>query len=146
MSRTASNEGGCLCGAVRFRADGPPTHVNFCHCRMCQKASGAPMMAWATYARDKVAFPLAQPKLRKSSTRAERGFCGDCGSALLWQRPGTATLDLAVAAFDAPDDLAPSEHIWTESRVRWLKLTDQLPRYRHQHGSDEEQERERGAS
>ena len=142
MSRTGKGQGGCLCGAVRFRADGAPTYVNFCHCRMCQKASGAPMMAWATFARDKVVFPKMQPRIRKSSAKAERGFCGECGSALIWQRPGATTLDLAVASFDDPDALTPSEHIWTESRARWLKLTDQLPRYRHQHGSDPDQDRE----
>ena len=138
MSRTA--EGGCLCGAVRFRADGAPSYVNFCHCRMCQKASGAPMMAWATYPAAKVDFPDAKPKRRRSSEIAERGFCPECGSALLWQRLGSDTIDLSVAAFDDPNALAPSEHIWTESRVRWLTLTDHLPRYRQRKGGDPEKE------
>jgi hypothetical protein len=139
VSRTTVS-GGCLCGAVRFTADGSPSFVNFCHCRMCQKASGAPMMAWATYPKAKVAFPNARPKLRRSSDIAERGFCADCGSALLWQRLGAETIDLAVAAFDDPNTLAPSEHIWTSSRVRWLTLTDHLPRFRGRHGSEPETE------
>ncbi|MBM3535633.1 MAG: GFA family protein [Alphaproteobacteria bacterium] len=138
MSRQ-DQEGGCLCGAVRFKAGGPPSHVNFCHCRMCQKASGAPMMAWATYERSKVAFSGA-PKLRPSSATVERGFCESCGSTLIWQRPNATTIDLAVAAFDDPDELAPSEHIWTESRARWLTLTDHLPRYRQRRGSVEDKE------
>jgi hypothetical protein len=138
MSPTTA-EGGCLCGAVRFRTGGSPSYVNFCHCRMCQKASGAPMMAWATYERAKVEFD-GEPKLRRSSPTVERGFCGECGSTLIWQRPNAATLDLAVAAFDDPNALAPSEHIWTESRARWLTLTDHLPRYRRRPGGDEEKE------
>ena len=135
-------EGGCLCGAVRFRTDGAPTRVKVCHCRMCRKASGAPMMAWATFPRDRVTFFPATPKLRRSSERAQRGFCADCGSPLVWQQPDGTSLDLAVGAFDDPDALAPSEHIWTESRVRWLNLTDQLPRYRtiSGHGLEEEGE------
>jgi len=107
---------------------------------MCRKASGAPMVAWATFAREKVVFESSAPKIRRSSERAERGFCGDCGSALLWREPGGATVDLAVAAFDEPDLLRPSEHIWTESRVRWLTLTDRLPRYRKGHGAEPEPE------
>lgn len=133
-------DGGCLCGAVRFRADGPPAYVNFCHCRMCQKASGAPMMAWATFPKAKVAFAGKEPKMRKSSDIAERGFCAECGSAMVWQRAGAETMDLAVASFDEPNTVAPSEHIWTESRVRWLTLTDHLPRYRERHGSDIEKD------
>ena len=98
------------------------------------------MMAWATYPRTKVVFTGTQPKLRRSSAVAERGFCAECGAALIWQRPGADTIDLAVAAFDDPNRLAPSEHIWTESRVRWLTLTDPLPRYRKRRGSDEEKD------
>ena len=137
MNRGA--EGGCLCGAVRFRADGSPSYVNFCHCRMCQKASGAPMMAWATFERAKVEI-IGLPMFRRSSPDVERGFCGDCGSTLIWQRPCGPTLDLAVATFDDPNGLAPSEHIWTESRARWLNLTDHLPRYPRRGGPDAEKE------
>ena len=38
--------GGCQCGAVRYRLMAEPTGVNICHCRMCQKASGGPFMAF----------------------------------------------------------------------------------------------------
>ena len=107
---------------------------------MCQKASGAPMMAWATWARAKVDFLGAEPRMRRSSEIAERGFCPDCGSSLVWRRLGAETIDLAVASFDDPNALAPSEHIWTESRMRWLTLTDHLPRYPKRPGSDKEKE------
>jgi hypothetical protein len=39
--------GGCQCGAVRYRLLAPPNHASICHCRMCQKASGGPIMAFA---------------------------------------------------------------------------------------------------
>ena len=42
-------DGGCLCGAVRYRLEGPPLHADYyCHCRMCQRAAGAPVVAWGT--------------------------------------------------------------------------------------------------
>jgi hypothetical protein len=124
--------GSCLCGAVRFEANGPPLRVNICHCRMCRKASGAPYIAWASFARADVVFSGKAPTLRPSSEMAERGFCGDCGSAMIWQRPpgtkgGSPKIDLALGCFDEADDLAPSEQIWTESRLKWLRLTETLP-------------------
>ncbi len=44
--------GGCFCGAVRFEVAGPEKYACYCHCRSCQHAAGAPVVAWATYARD----------------------------------------------------------------------------------------------
>ncbi len=106
---------------------------------MCQKASGAPMVAWATFERARVEI-TGMPMFRLSSPKVKRGFCGDCGSTLIWQRRCGDTLDLAVATFDDPNALAPSEHIWTESRARWLNLTDHLPRFRQRGGPGAEKE------
>ena len=125
-----TREGGCLCGAVRFRASGPPHKVNYCHCRMCQKASGAPVLAWATYARDKVTFTQGCPSLYQSSAQAQRGFCNACGTPLLWHGVGDPSwIDLTIGAFDRPELAPPEEHIWTESRVKWLNIVDGLARY-----------------
>lgn len=49
---TQVHEGGCLCGAVRYRITGEPKSVGYCHCRMCQRAAGAPVVAWATVPAD----------------------------------------------------------------------------------------------
>ena len=121
--------GGCLCGAVRFVALGRPIKVNLCHCQMCRKASGAPVVAWAAYERDRVRFEAA-PTWRQSSAKAERGFCPSCGSALAWHELGDDKfLDLAVGAFDEPDDLKPAEQLWMDARIRWLKIEDSTPKY-----------------
>ncbi|MBI1775228.1 MAG: GFA family protein [Proteobacteria bacterium] len=123
-------EGGCLCGAVRFQASGPPHKVNYCHCRMCQKASGAPVVTWATYARGQVTFTLGCPTIYQSSAQAQRGFCSVCGTPLLWHGVGDPNwIDLTVGAFDEPDALPPEEHIWTQSRIRWLAVADSLPQH-----------------
>jgi hypothetical protein len=54
-------EGGCLCGAVRYRIEALPTDIAYCHCRMCQKASGAPAMAWATVPASAFAWTRGRP-------------------------------------------------------------------------------------
>ena len=45
----AKHDGGCLCGKVRFRVAAPPIDSGYCHCRICQKNSGAPVVAWVTF-------------------------------------------------------------------------------------------------
>lgn len=122
--------GSCLCGAVRYVARGMPVQVNICHCRMCQKATGAPMSAWVTFPRDQVEFVGTEPTFRQSSEIAVRGFCAACGSALTWQ--GTAQpelIDLSVGTLDDPGRIRPQDHLWTSSAVPWLHIADDLPRY-----------------
>jgi hypothetical protein len=126
-------EGGCLCGAVRWRATGAPTTIGYCHCEMCRRASGAPVTAWATFAVANVEFTRVAPALRPSSDIASRGFCAACGSALLWRGKERADfMDLAVGTADEPERLAPREHLWTENAISWLRVEDALPRHRRE--------------
>jgi len=125
------HEGGCLCGAVRYRIAAEPTSVAYCHCRMCQRAGGAPVMAWATVPADAFAFVRGKPATYASSTFAERQFCPRCGSPLTFRyRPETGEGDVTVASLDHPDALPPQYHIWTASRPAWFDTTDSLPRHR----------------
>jgi len=122
-------QGGCLCGAVRFTATGDAGHVNLCHCRMCRKAGGAPVVAWATFPSAQVAFSTP-PRWHKSSEAAERAFCPTCGSALAWREfANQGEIDLTVGTFDDADDLKPADHLWMDASIRWLKIDDHLPRY-----------------
>jgi len=123
--------GGCLCGAVRVEASGAPTRVNYCHCRSCRKASGAPVVAWATFPTDKVRFDPA-PTWFRSSDKAERAFCAKCGSPMGWRLlsdPGH--VDVTTVTFDRPDDpaLKPTDHLWMDAKVAWFDVADDLPRY-----------------
>lgn len=122
--------GGCLCGKVRWRAEGEPFHVNHCHCEMCRRASGAPIVTWATFPSSKVGFDGPRV-VRRSSQIASRSFCGECGSPLTWQGDASpAEIDLTAGTFDDPSSLMPRDHLWTDSRVAWLTISDDLPRYR----------------
>jgi hypothetical protein len=121
-------EGGCLCGAVRYRISGAPRSADYCHCRMCRRAAGAPVVARLTVANDSFAWTRGEPAVYRSSAEAERFFCRQCGAQLAL-RDEPAFLDVTLASLDAPEAVRPSYHIWTTSRIGWFDLADDLPRY-----------------
>lgn len=125
-------EGGCLCGAVRYRIAGavPPDTVAYCHCRICQRSSGAPAMAWATFPAAGVWVTQGTPATYHSSAQGLRQFCRDCGTPLFFAyTEGPPELDVSVASLDEPGKLPPQYHIWTSSRLPWFDTTDKLPRH-----------------
>jgi len=123
-----TREGGCLCGAVRYRCDGDPINVRICHCRKCQKAMGSPFYARALY--DQRAISVSGDTGRyPSSENLDRVFCKQCGTRLFsWRRNGTAA-GVALAAFDDRNAFAPTEHIWVDEKMHWVTLDDELPQY-----------------
>jgi hypothetical protein len=126
----AIHAGGCLCGAVRYEALGPATHLCHCHCTSCRRATGATPVAWATFPTANVAITRGALALVKSSPEVERGFCAACGTSLSYvhaARPGA--IDLTIATLDAPAALRPEYHIWVSDRVDWAPLADGLPQY-----------------
>src|SRR5262245_49623924 len=102
-----SLEGGCACGAIRYRVRGTPYHRTLCHCVDCRRASGAPVVAWASFAVAALTWTRGAPKLRRSSDHAERGFCSDCGTQLTFQDDQSRwELDLTLASLDRPQAVA----------------------------------------
>ncbi len=122
-------EGGCLCGAVRYKAS-DITGAGYCHCRMCQKASGAPVVAWCGAPLDSFAWTQGKPKEYRSSPKAFRVFCPECGAQLGFHRAEAPTeMELNLATLDHPEKIAPRYHIYTSSQLPWLDIHDALPRY-----------------
>lgn len=127
---TATLDGGCACGAVRYRIDAAPRDVCHCHCRLCQRSSGAPVVTWLTVPRPALRWMAGAPRERRSSPRATRGFCAECGTALTFRADAQPDgLDVTVASLDDPAAVAPGSHIWTSSAVPWLCIDDDLPRH-----------------
>jgi hypothetical protein len=125
-----ARQGGCLCGSVRYRFTGEPSDLSYCHCRMCQRAGGAPIVAWATVPGAAFAWTGTPPRTFRSSGSARRFFCGECGSPLAFQADDQLDqLDLTIASLDDPATLAPQRHTWVTSRVPWFDTSDRLPRY-----------------
>ena len=109
-------EGGCLCGTVRYRVSAEPDDGGYCHCRICQRSTGAPVVAWLTVASDAFAWTKGAPTAYRSSQEAERLFCPACGTQLVFREPAEPhLLDVTLASLDDPEAVRPDHHIWTES-------------------------------
>ena len=119
--------GGCQCGAVRFALSAPPLKVTICHCRMCQKASGAPFASFADIDRNDFAWTRDQPAAFRSSSIAERDFCSRCGTPLSFRRIDGARIEVMTGAFDRPDRVIPTQQFGTESRLGWVVAIANLP-------------------
>ena len=120
--------GGCLCGQVRYKAEGEPINERICHCRLCQKAIGAAFNARVLFAIDKVAIdgPVA---MSNSSPDLERGFCPRCGTTMFSRRQSAGIIGVTTGSLDDPSVFRPQMHIWTSSRQPWVTIDDGLPQH-----------------
>jgi len=119
--------GGCQCGAVRFALSAAPVRVSVCHCRMCQKASGAPFASFADIEKTDFAWTRGKPAAFKSSSIAERDFCATCGTPLSFRRLDGPRIEIMTGAFDRPDRLVPTRQYGTESRLGWVVGIANMP-------------------
>ena len=122
--------GSCLCGAVQFEYDGPSLWCAHCHCTMCQRAHGAPVVTWVGVTEDKARVSSGQDlSWYHSSADSERGFCSTCGSSLFFRSgrwPGQ--LHIVRANIQGDIDTAPSSHAYWDSHAPWFEFEDALPR------------------
>lgn len=120
--------GGCLCGACAYTTTAEPLDVRACHCKLCQKATGAPL-----YARVRVpgeTLTISGPVgWYPSSTTLLRGFCPNCGTSLFSKRTEGGSIGLLMGSLDDPDRFRPDMHIWVSKKQAWLTLCDDLPCY-----------------
>jgi hypothetical protein len=119
--------GGCQCGAIRFALTAAPVRVSICHCRMCQKASGAPFASFADIDRNDFSWTRGQPAAFRSSSIAERDYCKDCGTPLSFRRIDGPKIEIMTGAFDRPDRVNPTQQFGTESRLGWVVAIANLP-------------------
>jgi len=127
--------GGCYCGAVRYEASGTPRDQGVCHCRICRRTTGAPMVAWFTVDADGFRFVRGEPRSFHSTPDATRRFCGECGAQLTFEAIA-GEVDVTIASLDDPNAVAPHSEIWTESRLLWMDLVNRLPRHPQRRTSD----------
>lgn len=130
MTSAGIYTGGCLCGRIRYRAQGTPTNQSHCHCETCRRASGAAFVSWATFPAAGFAFTAGKPARYDSSDIAFRQFCADCGTQLTFQfHTSPETIDVTLGSVDHPQAIVPLDHIWTKRQIPWIKLADGLPQF-----------------
>jgi len=124
------SEGGCLCGAVRYRLSGTPSSSIICHCASCRRASGAAAVAWLTFARKEVEILSGEPAAFASSPGVVRTFCGRCGTALTYENAKTLSeIDVTTASLDDPNRFPPSAEVWLDHKVAWQPTAPSLRKY-----------------
>ena len=128
MSSKANYEGGCLCGAVRYRAAAAPINERVCHCRLCQKVLGASFNARILFRADEVTIEGA-PDFVHTSPDLKRGFCPRCGTTLFSHRLSASAIGVTAGSLDDPSLFKPQMHIFVASKQPWLTIDDGLPQH-----------------
>jgi len=124
--------GGCLCGAVRFKASEPPIAARVCWCKECQRlgaGGGAVGAAFRTSAVTIEGELRDFPTIADSGNKMHRRFCPICGTHLFSEaevRPHL--IFIRVGALDDPELAKPSSTIWTKSAPSWAAIDPDLPR------------------
>ncbi len=122
--------GRCLCGAVRYRATANPLRAVNCHCNICRRTSGAAFLTFVHFPVAAFTWTQGMPTRYRSSREAERGFCAICGSTLTMHESVIADrVQVTLGSLDRPDLVRPDDHVWTDSKLPWLRIEDGLPRY-----------------
>lgn len=122
-------EGGCHCGAVRYRVYPCQGDSAFCHCKICQKTAGAPVLAWLSIPVSYLQYIKGVANVYRSGPASLREFCGACGTQLLFRGDHGRTVDVNTATLDDPSLAPPQYHIWRTSKIGWFETSDHLPRF-----------------
>lgn len=123
--------GGCYCGAIRYRVADRVFNPTNCHCDICRRSTGAPCVAWFSVPSADVVLLAAAPTAFRSSSHATRTFCPTCGTQLSFVDDATpGTTDITIGSLDEPNSVAPQDHSYTSGKLAWLKLADGLPEFR----------------
>ena len=121
--------GGCLCGAVKFKVEGPMREVIACHCGQCRKTTGNFFTATNSHVD---AVNISEDRglaWYKSSDVAERGFCKSCGSNLFWRPFGRDYISITAGSLDGDTGLHIKEHIYVADKPVWYDITDGKPQF-----------------
>lgn len=125
-------EGGCLCGAVRFRVEGDPIVAGACYCRTCQYVSGGGAAYGAMYLAE--AVNVTKGELRRFTVVADSGaqvfreFCATCGVHMISHNSTHPQYrSLKAGVMDDPEGFRSQGSVWTSSAQSWHRIDEELP-------------------
>lgn len=130
-----THEGGCGCGNIRYRLESDPIVVHCCHCRWCQRESGAAFALNAVIEADQVTLLGEAPERIETPSDSGKGQaifrCASCKIAV-WSHyagAGEQANFIRVGTLDNPDACPPDVHIFTRSKQHWVVLPDEAERF-----------------
>jgi hypothetical protein len=127
----AAREGGCACGAVRYRLASDPMIVHCCHCLNCQRQTGSAFVINLLIEADRVEVlagaPEPVPVPRDDGTLQTIHRCPQCRIAVWSEYGRPQVLFVRAGTLDDPASVAPDIHIFTRSKLPWVALPDGVP-------------------
>jgi len=121
------NTGRCECGAVMYELEGPLRDSVACHCKQCRRTSGHYFSATQVPSEKLTLVKDDGLKWYRSSEKAERGFCQECGSSLFWRWDGEGKTSVCSGTLDEPTGLKTEKHIFVADKGDYYEINDGLP-------------------
>ena len=131
-SSDAPLTGGCACGAVRFEVTAPFDTAGYCHCKRCQRRSGALWALSAATAGEHFEVTEGRDVIRTWTPPdgLSKSFCGTCGGHVYGGEPDGPLVVVRLGAVDGDPGIRPRWHSWVESAPAWEPIPDDgLPRH-----------------
>jgi hypothetical protein len=124
-------EGGCACGAVRYRLTSTPLFIHCCHCLSCQRQTGSGFVINLLIERDRVQVttgePVAIDVARDGGGTQKIYRCPDCQTAVFSEYTYPEIWFVRGGTLDEPRSVEPDVHIFTRSKVDWVTLPEGVP-------------------
>ena len=130
-----TREGGCACGAVRYRVKSAPLRATVCHCRFCQRRTGSAFGIGVYFKPEDVEFlqgalKVCEHRSDETGRSIRTEFCINCGTSVTWTIEAMPdSRAIAGGTFDDPHRFKIARHSWTRSAHRWIALPPDVPAF-----------------
>ena len=130
---SALREGGCACGAIRYRLESDPLFIHCCHCLNCQRQTGSAFVINLMIEASRVEMVAGAPRpveVPRDDGSAQRIFrCPNCQVAVFSEYGRPEVRYVRAGTLDQPSEVTPDVHIFTKSKVSWLTIPESTPAF-----------------
>ena len=129
-TQAVKREGGCACGEIRYRLTSEPLFVNCCHCLDCQRQTGSAFAVNVLIEADRVELLSGEPlpvPVPRGSKKQKIWRCPTCQVAVFSQYTSPKLRFVRAGTLDDPSSIEPDVHIYTRSKLPWVRLPEGVP-------------------
>ena len=130
---SVAREGGCACGAVRYRLTSDPLFTHCCHCLNCQRQTGSAFVINLLIEADRVELHSGAPEAvdvpRDDGSKQRISRCPTCQVAVYSDYGRPEVLFVRAGTLDQPSSVTPDVHIFTKSKLSWVRLPEPVPAF-----------------